>query len=312
MSGHEPSIGFGRFHWPADGGQRVTVTIARRSERNRRRSGTVFDNPTRVGFGLVCLTVTGQTSLHSVDGGRSLEVVDSPDTARVSSATLAEGPLEIGGVPMPWFERTHRRVVIAAAVLLMGGLLVSCSDDDDPPVAEPPPTDNTTTTSSTTSTTTRPTTTEAATPTTAPGTTPEDEVIDRYIGFWNARLEANSGTPDPNHPGLREFATGAQLDAVIAETQSNLDEGLAFRPAADPQGFQHVTVIELNGDRAVVQECVVSDGVIYRRDSGEVVNDEVATHNVRGELARVDGRWRVASAQLIQRFEGVAGCALGS
>jgi hypothetical protein len=61
-----------------------------------------------------------------------------------------------------------------------------------------------------------------------------------------------------------------------------------------------------------VQECVVADGVIIRRDSGEVVNEEVATHNVRGELVRVDGVWRVSSARLVQRWEGVAGCALAS
>lgn len=217
---------------------------------------------------------------------------------------------------MPWFERVqHRAMAVGAALLLVG--LVGCGNDDDPPIAEPPPTDgatptSSTTTSSTTSTTTGSTTTEAVPPTTAPGTTPEEEVIDRYIAFWNARFEANSGTPDPNHPGLHEYATGAQLEAVIAETQSNLEQGLAFRPADEPHGFQSVTVIELDGDRAVVQECVVSDGLVVRRDTGEVVDDEVATHNVRGELIRVEERWRVSSAELIQRFEGVAGCALGS
>ena len=71
-------------------------------------------------------------------------------------------------------------------------------------------------------------------------------------------------------------------------------------------------VLEVDGDHAVVQECVVVDGVIVRRDSGEIVNDDVATHNTRGELVRVDGVWKVSSARLIQRWEGVAGCALDS
>ncbi len=44
----------------------------------------------------------------------------------------------------------------------------------------------------------------------------------------------------------------------------------------------------------------------------EVINDVVATHNVRGELLRVDGVWKVSSARLLQRFEGVAACALDS
>ncbi|KAA0235951.1 MAG: hypothetical protein EDR02_02000 [Actinobacteria bacterium] len=140
----------------------------------------------------------------------------------------------------------------------------------------------------------------------------EEEIIASYIGFWDARFAANSGTPNPDDPALREVATGEQLETVINETRANLEQGLAFRPADDPANIQQVTVIEVDGDRAVVQECVVTDGVIVRRDSGQIVNDEVATHNVRGELLLVDGVWRVSLARLVQRWEGVAGCALAS
>ena len=110
-------------------------------------------------------------------------------------------------------------------------------------------------------------------------------------------------------PALRDFATGAQLDAVVAETQANLEQGLALRQADDPLDYQRVDVIEIEGDRAVVQECVVDDLVVVRRDTGAVVNDAIATHNVRGELLKVDGVWRVSQARLVQRWEGVAGCA---
>ena len=71
-------------------------------------------------------------------------------------------------------------------------------------------------------------------------------------------------------------------------------------------------MIEIDGDRAVVQECVVDDLVVVRRDGGAIVNDTIATHNVRGELQKVDGVWRVSEARLVQRWEGVAGCALDS
>ena len=75
--------------------------------------------------------------------------------------------------------------------------------------------------------------TTTATP--PPGTTPEQEVIDRYVGYWNARFTANEGTPGSRTTRrCAEFATGEQLDAVIAETQSNLDEGLAFQRPAEP------------------------------------------------------------------------------
>ena len=140
----------------------------------------------------------------------------------------------------------------------------------------------------------------------------EQQVVDRYVAYWEARLAANSGTPNPQHPALAEYATGAQFAAVTAETEQNLDEGLAFRPRESPANVHRVRVVSIEGDRAVVQECFVDDGLVVRRDTGEVLNDEVATQNVRGELTRVDGVWRVSKAELIQEWEGVAGCALGS
>ncbi len=215
---------------------------------------------------------------------------------------------------MPWFDHSRHRAVaacIAAALLLAA---TSCGDDGEASPASTTTTEaSTSSTESTTSTTSETTTaTDASTATTAPGTSAEQEVIDRYIGYWNARFEANSGTPDPNDPALREYATGEQLETVIAETQSNLDQGLAFQRAAEPHDIQRVTVVEIEGDRALVQECVVADGVVVRRDTGEVVNDEVNTHNVQAEMTRVDGVWKVSAARLLQRFEGVAGCALAS
>ena len=140
----------------------------------------------------------------------------------------------------------------------------------------------------------------------------EDEIVARYVGFWDARLAANGEVPNPDDPRLREFATGEQLERVVAETRANLEQGRALRQAANPSGMQRVTVIEVDGDHAVVQECVVTDGVIVRLDTGKVVDDAVATHSVRGELVRVDGIWKVSATQLIQRWEGVAGCARDS
>lgn len=206
-------------------------------------------------------------------------------------------------------RRSRARLVILAVALAL--IAAACSDDD---VVSP--TSTTGSYRSTTTTTSTTTTNESsATASSAPlpaGQSVEDEIIARYVGYWDARFAANSGTPSPDDPALREFATGEQLETVISETRTNLDQGLAFRPAANPSDIQRVNVVEVAGDRAVVQECVVADGVIIRRESGEVVNEEVATHNVRGELVRVDGVWRVSSARLVQRWEGVAGCALAS
>jgi hypothetical protein len=213
---------------------------------------------------------------------------------------------------MSWFDRLHR-VATAAAVGVVVVVLAGCGDDDAPETSatttEAPASPDSTTTSTTAETTTSDGGGQSGSDTTASGTTAEQAIVDRYVGYWDARFAANSGTPNPDDAALREYATGKQLDAVIAETRANLEQGLAFRRADDPHDLQRVTVVEIDGDSAVVQECVVSDGVIVERDTGEVVNDEVATHNVRGELQRVDGVWRVSAARLVQRWEGVAGCA---
>ena len=221
---------------------------------------------------------------------------------------------------MPRFDRiaqagAHRRTrggLVALTVLLGIGTL-GCSGDDG---ATPSTSTTEARRSSTTTETTGPASTTESTTTTSgstpPGESTEDEIVARYIAYWDARFAANSGTPNPDDPALRDFATGAQLDAVIAETRRNLENGLAFRPATNPSDIQRVDVIQLVGDHAVVQECVVTDGVIYRRDTGEIVDGEVYTQNIRGELQRVDGVWRVSSARLVQQWEGVAGCAHAS
>lgn len=216
---------------------------------------------------------------------------------------------------MPWFGHPPRRAVISALCVALVLALAGCSDDDSDAAATSTTAADTTSTTASTSSTSRDTTTtttEATPVTTAPGTTAEQEVIDRYVGYWDARFNANAGVPNPDDPALRDFATGRQLDAVVAETQSNLDAGVAFERAAEPNNIQRVTVVEIDGDRAVVQECVVDDGLVVSRDTGEVVDDSVSTHNVQAEMLRVDGVWKVSEARLLQQFEGVAGCALAS
>lgn len=211
--------------------------------------------------------------------------------------------------------QAHRcaHAALVASVVLFGVATLGCSSDDG---TTPPTSTTEARRSSTTTETTGPSPSTEST-TTTPEPTPsgqsiEEEIVARYIAYWDARFAANSGTPNPDDPALRDLATGDQLAAVIAETRSNLENGLAFRPAANPSDIQRVDVIHLEGDHAVVQECVVTDGVIYRRDTGEVVDGEVYTQNIRGELQHVDGAWRVSSARLIQQWEGIAGCAHAS
>jgi hypothetical protein len=212
-------------------------------------------------------------------------------------------------------------------VVVLGILAVGCGGDDDRTEPGPPTsstsdrpstaTESTTPSSSTSTTTTTSSSTASVPPTTsgrsgAPDAV-EQEVIDRYLGYWAARLEANSGVPDPAHPGLAEFATGAQLEAAVSEAQTNLERGVSYRPREDAAAVQRIEVVSIEGDAAVVQECFVDDGLVVRQDTGEVVDDDITTHNVRADLVREGGGpWRVSAVRAIQVWEGVAGCALVS
>lgn len=207
-------------------------------------------------------------------------------------------------------RRFLTRVGGLAAVLALVALACS-GDDDDQPVAEASAS-TTTNRDNATTTTQRGSTTTAGTST---GEQPaefdslEDEIVARYEGYWDARFAANS-PPNPEDPALREYATGEQLDHVIDEVATNLADGVEFRRPDDPVGFRTVNVVSVDGDAAVVQECVVNDTVVVRSDSGEIVDDSVATYNVRGDMRKVDGEWRLAAANQLQRWDGVAGCAL--
>ncbi len=96
------------------------------------------------------------------------------------------------------------------------------------------------------------------------------------------------------------------------ETRSNLEDALALRrPGPDPVRSS-VKVVNVSGEEAVLQECVIDDDVVYRYTTGEVVNASVATNSVEATMRRVDGAWKLASTRLVQRWEGVAGCARSS
>lgn len=196
----------------------------------------------------------------------------------------------------------HRRARLVTAVLALAVLAAACSGDDTATPASTSDRDGSSTTSSTSTTTSGPATSD--------GESVEDQIVARYVGFWEARFEANTGTPDPDDPALREYATGEQLETVVAETARRLEDGVALR-AADPSQVDHaVTVVSVSADRAELQDCFVNDGVVYRVSTGEVVDDAVVTRSVSADMVLVEGVWRLERATVIQEWEGIAGCAL--
>jgi hypothetical protein len=204
-------------------------------------------------------------------------------------------------------RRSRAPVVVLTLALAL--LAASCSDDDSATPSTTSEPERSSTSSAATSTTTNG---AASTSTSSPATdSVEDEIIARYIGFWDARFAANTGTPNPDDPALGEFATGEQLETVIEETRQRRDDGLSLRTAEPSRTDHTVAVVSSTADRAELQDCFVNDGVVYRVATGEVVDDSVVTRNVAAVMVLVEGVWKLERATVIQEWEGIAGCARG-
>lgn len=202
-------------------------------------------------------------------------------------------------------RRSGARVVVLTFALAL--FAASCSDDDSatPSTSSEPERSSTTSTTTTNDATSTTTTSSPATDSV------EDEIIARYIGFWEARFAANTGTPNPDDAALREFATGEQLETVIDETRQRRDDGLSLRTAEPSRTDHTVAVVSSTADRAELQDCFVNDGVVYRLATGEVVDDSVVTRNVAAVMVLVEGVWKLERATVIQEWEGIAGCVRG-
>lgn len=196
-----------------------------------------------------------------------------------------------------------------AACLVIAGVLVlaACSDDDDGALGST----TTSESSSTTTSTSEPTTTSSP-DSTDPGDDEDAEILGRYLAFWEARFEANTEPVNPDDERLADLATGPQLDNVREETRQRAEAGLAFRRPEDSITERRPRIVAVGGDQATIQDCAINDSVVYRVSTGEVIDDSVVTRSVTATMRLVGDRWRLESAREVQKWEGVAGCALAS
>lgn len=187
----------------------------------------------------------------------------------------------------------RRRIAVVALIGVL--VLTACgSSDDDGAIPR-----------GTTTSTVRRTTTTAA-----QATDDEQTITARYEAFWDARFKANQEPVDPDAPALREYATGEQLDHVIAETAQNRTLGLAFRRPEKSVYRRRVRVLSVRGDSAHLYDCVTNDGIVYRVATGEIIDSSVGTNSLDVTMRLVDGGWKLESAKLLQKWDGVGGCAL--
>jgi hypothetical protein len=176
----------------------------------------------------------------------------------------------------------------------------ACSSDAPPTITGP----STTTPRATT-------TTQGSTESTAAVASEEDTIKSQYLAFWDTRFALNESPPSTART-LEEVATGAQLQRASEETAANRSAGLAFRRPEKSVARRTVEVRDVVGDLANVSDCAVSDGIVYRVVTGEVVSSAATTRSIDAVMRRVDGAWKVETTKVLQQWEGVAGCALAS
>jgi hypothetical protein len=136
----------------------------------------------------------------------------------------------------------------------------------------------------------------------------EDAVLAAYQGYWDTWLAAND-PPNPDHPDLAKYATGAALTKVrdSVSTHKQLRQVVQLPPGSV---WRHeARVSRLTGASAVVVDCNVDDSLLIDEPSGQVLDDAVASFSTTAVLSRVEGSWRVASVTADEQWDGVAGCA---
>lgn len=207
-------------------------------------------------------------------------------------------------------HRTQGTSWVLLAVLAV--IAVSCTSSDEPMVAPSPEITASTPSPPPSSDVTTPEPSATGSSEAAAGEEPSVEeaaVLDAYLGYWAAILEAND-PPDEQHPALERYATGEAFESVFEAAQTNRLAGRALRLPEDSVAEHRAGVTSIEGDTAMVRDCAIDDGLVVDVETGDVVNDEVVTRLATGTLQRVDGRWKVATTSVEQSWQGVAGCAL--
>jgi hypothetical protein len=144
--------------------------------------------------------------------------------------------------------------------------------------------------------------------------TDEEKIIENVKNYFRAHDEALVG-PDPNDPLLPVYATGPALQQAVDAVRKAQQQNLATRVPPNSVTRQQVTVVSVNGERAQIRVCSVSDGYLVHADTGKPAYDYppgfAVTGLWTGDMALESGTWKVSTITREQRWEGVAGCAVG-
>ncbi len=106
------------------------------------------------------------------------------------------------------------------------------------------------------------------------------------------------------------------MDPVLTEVRNLAASWKGFGQALRyPTGSVHriaALSVEVNGDTATIETCNVDDGVLYEPVTERVLNDKVTTAHDRATMTHLNGTWMLTTRVQVEKWEGVAGCAIAS
>lgn len=202
-----------------------------------------------------------------------------------------------GAQPLSPAPRRRRRMSFAAAALSMivagAGVTALVVRGDDPSRADR---------------------LDAGTGRAAAPMTDEERVEEAIRGFFRVDAEALA-VPDPNHPLFSTYLAEPQLSASVQVVRTLADRGLAARPIPNSVAERRITVGEVSGGRATAEICSVDDGQVVNARTGVPAFDyppgQASTVLFSADLVDEFGSWKITTLTQMERWEGVAGCAVG-
>jgi hypothetical protein len=130
-------------------------------------------------------------------------------------------------------------------------------------------------------------------------------IVDTLSTFWAERMKALN-PPDPNRAELLALVEGKPRENVIASIAKFQDNGWTGRRDESKPRKMNFSFSEISESRAVVQQCVVDDGVTYD-SGGNPINTRVTTNEFQTVLERRPTGWVITENVVQQTTEG-EGC----
>jgi hypothetical protein len=160
-------------------------------------------------------------------------------------------------------------------------------------------------TSTATATSDAPTSESTTTTTAAP--TEEEAILAAYQGYWDTWLAAND-PPNPDHPDLAKYATGAALENVRSSIAEYRALGQVVRLPAESRYASDATVVGRSLDEATVSDCAADDSQLIDEATGVILDGSEGTFEFEATLRRGDVGWQVALVEQVRLLEGIVPC----